>query len=218
MIFVLEDDANIRKMLKFALSREGFEVKEFSEAKAMYEGLKINKPKLLLLDIMLPGDDEFSVLEKLRKEPATEKLPVIMLTAKDSEIDKLQGLDGGADDYVTKPFGIAELIARIRAVLRRSKDEGGQSIYKAASLVVDDDKHIVMVGNDEIKLSKKEYDILLLLLKSKGKVCTREEILNIVAAVVVLSLVLSGRVSGRILKPLYEMDLAHPENTEVYED
>ena len=179
MIYIVEDDANIRKMLVFAIAREGYEVKEFPDASTLYDSLEKEMAQLLILDIMLPGEDGFTVLEKLRGNPSTKRLPVIILTAKNSEIDKLRGLDGGADDYVTKPFGIAELMARIRAVIRRSEVQT-DNIYETANLKVDCGKHIVTVDGNEVILSKKEYDLLVLLLKAKGNVCTREELLNAV--------------------------------------
>ena len=179
MIYIVEDDANIRKMLMFAIARDGFTVKEFPDATALYSSLEEEMPQLLILDIMLPGEDGFTVLEKLRSNPATKKLPVIILTAKNSEIDKLHGLDGGADDYVTKPFGIAELMARIRAVIRRYEVQT-DTVYEVSNLKVDEGKHIVTVDGNEIVLSKKEYDLLVLLLKAKGNVCSREELLSAV--------------------------------------
>lgn len=179
MIYIVEDDANIRKMLVFAIAREGYEIKEFPDASTLYDSLEKEMAQLLILDIMLPGEDGFTVLEKLRGNPSTKRLPVIILTAKNSEIDKLRGLDGGADDYVTKPFGIAELMARIRAVIRRSEVQT-DNIYETANLKVDCGKHIVTVDGNEVILSKKEYDLLVLLLKAKGNVCTREELLNAV--------------------------------------
>jgi len=179
MIYIVEDDTNIRKMLVFAIAREGYEIKEFPDASTLYDSLEKEMAQLLILDIMLPGEDGFTVLEKLRGNPSTKRLPVIILTAKNSEIDKLRGLDGGADDYVTKPFGIAELMARIRAVIRRSEVQT-DNIYETANLKVDCGKHIVTVDGNEVILSKKEYDLLVLLLKAKGNVCTREELLNAV--------------------------------------
>lgn len=179
MIYIVEDDANIRKMLMFAIARAGFEVKEFPDASQLYSSLEEEMPQLLILDIMLPGEDGFTVLEKLRSNLATKKLPVIILTAKNSEIDKLHGLDGGADDYVTKPFGIAELMARIRAVIRRYEVQT-DTVYEVANLKVDEGKHIVTVDGNEIVLSKKEYDLLVLLLKAKGNACSREELLSAV--------------------------------------
>ena len=176
MIYVLEDDKNIRKLLSFALKKEGFKVEEFGEAESLYEALDKAIPGLLLLDVMLPGDDGFTVLEKIRSKKTTKRLPIIMLTAKNSEIDKLQGLDGGADDYVTKPFGIAELIARIKAVLRRS--EGTGNVFSRRELIVDNRKHLVTVEGRTVSLSQKEYDLLLMLLRAEGKVCSREELLN----------------------------------------
>ena len=178
MIYILEDDNNIRKMLSFALEREGYEVKSFVSAEEMYGSLADIMPELLLLDIMLPGEDGFSVLQRLRNDPVTDYLPVIILTAKNSEIDKLEGLNSGADDYVTKPFAIAELIARVKAVLRRSERPVESGVYNVGSLSVDDSRHLVKVGDDIISLSRKEYDLLLFLLGAGGKVRSREEILS----------------------------------------
>jgi two-component system alkaline phosphatase synthesis response regulator PhoP len=178
MIYVLEDDKNIRKLLRFALSEEGFKTREFSEADSLYTALEQEIPRMLLLDVMLPGDDGFTVLKKIRSNSATENMPVIMITAKNSEIDKIQGLDGGADDYVTKPFGIAELMARIRTVLRRIEGTRTKRQYKYLSMVLDDEKHQVKLDGEIVSLSKKEYGLILMLLKAEGKVCTREELLK----------------------------------------
>ncbi len=178
MIYVLEDDKNIRKMLSYALAREGFVVEGFERADAMYEAMEKRMPRLVLLDIMLPGEDGFCVLEKLKAGHGTRQIPVIVLTAKNSEIDKLRGLDGGADDYVTKPFGIAELVARIRAVLRRCDMMPEQRTYQLQALQIDDERHVVTVDGERVPLSKKEYDLLLMLAKAEGNVCTREALLG----------------------------------------
>ncbi|MBQ6441474.1 MAG: response regulator transcription factor [Lachnospiraceae bacterium] len=177
MIYILEDDKNIRKLLQYSLSHEGFETKEFSEAKSFYEEASRRVPSLVLLDVMLPGEDGFTVLKKIREDQKLQRLPVIMLTAKTSEIDKLQGLNGGADDYVTKPFRVAELTARIRAVLRRCEDIEGKNRYQYGSMTVDDEKHLVTLEGSPVSLSQKEYGVLRMLLRAKGKVCTREELL-----------------------------------------
>lgn len=177
MIYILEDDKNIRKLLQYSLSHEGFETKEFSEAKSFYEEVSRRVPSLVLLDVMLPGEDGFTVLKKIREDQKLQRLPVIMLTAKTSEIDKLQGLNGGADDYVTKPFRVAELTARIRAVLRRCEDIEEKNRYQYGPMTVDDEKHLVTLEGSPVSLSQKEYGVLRMLLRAKGKVCTREELL-----------------------------------------
>ncbi len=180
MVYILEDDKNIRKMLSYALAREGYDTEGFEEADAFYAAMGERHPQLILLDIMLPGEDGFTVLNRLKSAAATKDIPVIVLTAKNSEIDKLNGLDGGADDYVTKPFGVAELMARIRAVLRRCEVRFPQKTFTVRALHIDDEKHIVTVEGEQVALSKKEYDLLLMLVGAGGGVCTREELLEAV--------------------------------------
>jgi two-component system alkaline phosphatase synthesis response regulator PhoP len=177
VIYLVEDDDNIRKLVCYSLSREGYEIKGFalpSEFRNEYLGAK---PNLVMLDIMLPEEDGLSILEKIRKDDAD--IPIIMLTAKDSEFDKVTGLDMGADDYIAKPFGMTELVSRVRAVLRRSMKnvQSEEKAYHIGELYVCPERHIVKVSDKEIMLSYKEYSLLLALLEAEGKVVKREELL-----------------------------------------
>jgi two-component system alkaline phosphatase synthesis response regulator PhoP len=177
MIYLVEDDDNIRKLVSYALCKEGFEVKEFSSPLEFWNDLKNNNPNLILLDIMLPDEDGLSVLKRLREKPETKDMPVIMLTAKGSEFDKVTGLDMGADDYIAKPFGMTELISRIRAVLRRYEKTHTDKIYKIGELYVNPTKHIIKVSDESVTLSYKEYSLLMVLLEAEGNVVERETLL-----------------------------------------
>lgn len=175
LIYLVEDDDNIRKLVCYALTKEGYEIKGFSNAVDFYEEYSHQKPDLVLLDIMLPEEDGLSILQKIRMKD--NDIFVIMLTAKDSEFDKVTGLDLGADDYIAKPFGMTELVSRIRAVLRRSrKNITEDKVYRIGELSVDQEKHTVTVDNKEVVLSYKEYAILNELIEADGKVVTRENL------------------------------------------
>lgn len=178
MIYLVEDDDNIRKLVSYALFREGFNVKEFSSSLEFWKETENNIPKLVLLDIMLPDEDGLSVLKRLREKSKTKNVPVIMLTAKGSEFDKVTGLDMGADDYISKPFGMIELISRVRAVLRRYEKTQTNKIYKVGSLYVDPAKHIIEVSGENVNLSYKEYSLLMALLEAEGNVVERETLLS----------------------------------------
>lgn len=178
MIYLVEDDDNIRKLVSYALTKEGYEVKGFEQPHSFWEELKTNLPDLIILDIMLPEEDGLSILKKIRKNERTEDLPIIMLTAKDSEFDKVTGLDSGADDYISKPFGMTELISRVKALLRRAYKNAEKTIYSLDSLYVDPQKHIIKVSGQEITLSYKEYSLLMALLSANGNVVSRDELLN----------------------------------------
>ncbi len=180
MIYLLEDDTSIQKFVSYALSNAGFEVKGFETPSTFWDEMNKQKPELLLLDVMLPEEDGISILRKLRTDVETRKLPVIMLTAKGTEYDRIIGLDSGADDYVAKPFSIMELISRIKAVLRRSgKDEDIKTEeYRAGDISICVEQHTVKVKNDEIKLTFKEFELLTMLMKHKDRVFGREEILE----------------------------------------
>lgn len=178
MIYLLEDDENIRKLVCYALEKEGYSVKSFEKPCVFWEEIKNELPHLLLLDIMLPDEDGLSILQKLQNVERTKNIPVIMLTAKGSEFDKVTGLDMGADDYIAKPFGMTELISRIRAVLRRYEKTNKAVEYKIGDLYVNPEKHIIKVDGEEIKLSFKEYSLLLILLEADGNVVTREKLLT----------------------------------------
>lgn len=176
MIYFLEDDENIRKFVIYALKSSGFDAKPFSLPSEFYLGMQEATPSLIILDIMLPEEDGISILGKIRKNPVTAKIPVILLSAKCTEYDKVIGLDNGADDYLTKPFGTMELISRVKALLRRT--ENNNYIYMINGLYVCPSKHIVKVNNEDISLTLKEYKLLCLLLENGGNVVPREKILT----------------------------------------
>ena len=177
MIYLLEDDGGIRSFVLYALSSAGFEAEGFEYPSELWKALDEKLPELLLLDIMLPEEDGFSVISKLRASPETSSLPVIMLTAKGTEFDKVAGLDAGADDYIAKPFGTMELIARIKALIRRSTGRKNNEIV-LGGLKVYPESHEVYANGNKVTLTLKEYDLLLLLLRNKGRVFTREELLS----------------------------------------
>ena len=181
MIYILEDDSNIRKLIAYTLSTGGMESEGFATPSAFFEAVRTRLPKLILLDIMLPEEDGLSVLAKLRRDPSTAAVPVMILTAKSSEFDKVIGLDSGADDYMTKPFGMMEMLSRVRALLRRSEGKSGtDTLYTAGPLTVSPAHHTVHVGEESISLSLKEFKLLCLLLEKGGAVVSREEISNTV--------------------------------------
>ncbi|MBQ6570612.1 MAG: response regulator transcription factor [Clostridia bacterium] len=181
MIFILEDDKSIRDIVVYALKSSGFEAQGFERPSQLRAEMEKQIPELLLLDIMLPEEDGLCVLKKLRNDPKTSGLPVILLTAKSTEFDTVTGLDAGADDYVAKPFGIMELISRIRAVLRRtdSKSEKTEMI-NAGDIVIYPSRCEVKVKNEDILLTQKEYKLLVTLAENPGKVFTRDVLLNLV--------------------------------------
>ncbi len=178
MIAILEDDKSIRELVLYALKNAGFDAQGFTQGSEFFDALEGNSPELLLLDIMLPNEDGFEILKKLRDKDATKNLPVIMLTAKDTEYDKVIGLDTGADDYITKPFSILELISRVKALLRRTKDSGEKEVIEYKGLKIYDDEHRVIAGTSSVDMTLKEYKTLMLLMSKKGKVLTRDELLN----------------------------------------
>ena len=179
MIFILEDDDSIRKLINYSLKSQGFEVQDFPLPSLFWQTLETQTPDLLLLDIMLPEEDGISILKKLRSNPKTSTIPVIMLTAKDSEYDIVTGLDAGADDYVTKPFGMMALVSRIKAVLRRyEKSDSKKEVLEAGGITIDENQHTVFAGSQQIFLTVKEFDLLALLIKNRGNVLTREQLLE----------------------------------------
>jgi two-component system alkaline phosphatase synthesis response regulator PhoP len=178
MIYCVEDDAGIRSLVVYTLPNSGFEACGFEDGRTLQAALEKRIPRLILLDLMLPGEDGISILQKLRSDPKTASVPVIIATAKNGEYDKVLGLDSGADDYITKPFGMMELVSRIKAVLRRTgREEDGRKI-KAGGILLDDEAHIVTVDGKRIDLTLKEYELLKLLLQNKNKVLTRDFILE----------------------------------------
>lgn len=178
MIYLLEDNPTIRNFVSYALENEGFRVKSFEKPSLFWKEMENEIPKLLLLDVMLPEEDGYKVLIKLRKNSKTAKLPVIMLTAKSQEYDKVIGFDSGADDYVTKPFSMVELLARIKALLRRADFTPDENDYKIGSLYLNPAKHIVRVDNEDITLTFKEFELLCLLASKSGTVIGRDDILR----------------------------------------
>ena len=177
MIYMLEDEAGIRNFVIYALESSGMSAKGFETPSALREAMAQELPELLLLDRMLPEEDGLSVLKKLRSAPETQKLPVIMLTAKDSELDKVEGLDSGADDYIAKPFGTLELISRIKALLRRTGDNLAEKL-EIGRLSVYPSKHEVFADGNKVSLTLKEYDLLIMLMKHRGEVFSRDDLLK----------------------------------------
>lgn len=179
LIYVVEDDKSIQEIEVFALSNVGYQVEGFGSARELYHALGRQMPDLLLLDVMLPDEDGLSVVRKLRSEENTASLPIMMVTAKTTELDKVKGLDMGADDYVTKPFGVMELISRVKAILRRSaKPEDKEKVLKLGSVVLDREKRAVYVNDVLCELTYKEYELLKLLMTNAGIVTARDVILN----------------------------------------
>ena len=176
MIYLVEDDGNIREFVLYALNGQGFAAQGFERPSQFFAALERQLPELVLLDLMLPEEDGLSVLKKLRKSPATRALPVIILSAKDTEYDKVLGLDNGADDYLPKPFGMMELFSRIRAVLRRTQTVQQPEEYTADALVVRPARRQVLVDGAEITLTPKEFEILRLLISHPGLVLSRGQI------------------------------------------
>lgn len=177
-IFIVEDDINIREIERYALKNSGYEVEEFECGADFFERLKNHIPGLVILDIMLPDEDGMSILSKIRADKKTAKIPVIMVTAKATEMDKVKGLDNGADDYITKPFGVMELISRVKALLRRTRDVETEAIMKYGDIVIDDDKHALTVAGETCELTYKEYELLKYLIKNKGIVVSRDKLLS----------------------------------------
>lgn len=179
-IYYVEDDTSIRELVLYALKTAEFQVMGFENAASFYKRMKEQQPDLILLDIMLPDEDGVSILKKLKSRPDTENIPVIMMTAKSSEYDKVLGLDSGADDYITKPFGVMELIFRVKAVIRRSDRSKGSAgeVLKIGELVLDEQKHEVYARGQEVSLTFKEFELLSYLMKNRGLVLSRDKILN----------------------------------------
>lgn len=179
LIYVVEDDTDILELETFALKNSNYEVKGFLDAKSFYTAMEECIPDLAVLDVMLPDEDGLQIVNKIRHSKKWEKLPIIMVTAKTTEIDKVRGLDSGADDYLTKPFGVMELIARVKALLRRSGDGKTQKLTLENGLIrMDDEKHAVYVGNQACELTFKEYELLKMFLENRGIVLSREVIMN----------------------------------------
>lgn len=177
-IYIVEDDKNIAEIEQFALKNAGYEVMAFSTAKEFENQLKQEHPALIVMDIMLPDRDGLSLVKDLREHASTSKIPVIMVTAKASEMDKVKGLDQGADDYMTKPFGIMELISRVKAMLRRANLDNSSQILEFDGIIMDDAKHQVVIDNLPCELTFKEYELLKMLIQNSGIVLRRDSILD----------------------------------------
>ena len=178
MIYVVEDDASIRELVTYTLGSQGMEAEGFMLPSQFWKAMERMKPDLILLDIMLPEEDGLTILKKLRAYRETERLPVIMLTAKDGEYDTVIGLDSGADDYIAKPFRMMELISRIRAVLRRAEKEDKAEEYRIGDLYVNPSKHVVKVKDEPVALTLKEFEVLCVLTRHQGNVFTRAQLLD----------------------------------------
>lgn len=177
LIYIVEDDESIREIETIALKNSNYIVSAFENAKEFYKKLDELVPDLILLDVMLPDESGYDIVRKLRKRPATQDIPIIMVTAKTTEMDMIKGLDGGADDYIKKPFPIMELITRVKALLRRTAKEEPK-LLKLDDLVIDHERHVVTVNNEPVDLTYKEYELLRLLMGSQGIVMTREVIMR----------------------------------------
>lgn len=180
MIFCVEDDNSIRDLMLYTLKASGFEASGFETAASFWKGIRDGKPELILLDIMLPDEDGITILKRLRSYSATADIPVIMASAKGTEYDKVIGLDLGADDYLAKPFGMMEMISRIRAVLRRAAPCVNPQSLKVKDLVVNKTSHLVTISGESVELTLKEYQLLCMFLENLGNVFTREALLETV--------------------------------------
>lgn len=178
MIFCVEDDGAIRDLMIYALNAAGFEAVGFGDGSSFFTAIKTQTPRLIMLDIMLPGEDGIEILKKLRSNPATEKVPVIMATAKGTEYDKVIGLDLGADDYLTKPFGMMEMVSRVKAVLRRAEPKDTAKTMQVGSLILNTGEHTVFADGDRVQLTLKEYELLKKFMENMGRVFTRDQLLQ----------------------------------------
>lgn len=176
LIYIVEDDSNIREIESIALKNSGYVVQAFETAKEFYRRVEERIPDLVILDVMLPDESGYDIVKKIRKTPTLKKLPVIMVTAKSSEIDMIKGLDDGADDYIKKPFSIMELISRVKALLRRTNFEDAK-LLQLDELRIDHERHVVTIGGSLVELTYKEYELLRLLVSNVGVVMSREKIM-----------------------------------------
>ena len=178
MIYCVEDDTSIRELMLYALRASGFEAEGFCEGQSLFAALAHTEPQLILLDIMLPGMDGIEILKKLRGNPATAHIPVIIASAKGTEYDKVVGLDLGADDYLAKPFGMMEMVSRIRAVLRRTAPKSQRELLQMGQLQMDPQAHTVYADGRRVELTLKECELLRLFLEHPGRVFTRDQLLE----------------------------------------
>ncbi|WP_298703205.1 response regulator [uncultured Veillonella sp.] len=182
LVYCVEDEDSIRGLISYVLKGQGFEVGTFESSEPFWAAIEERRPQLVLLDIMLEGEDGLTILQKLRNTPATKDLPIIMLTAKTSEIDIIQGLDNGADDYISKPFGVVELVSRIKAVLRRAQgpSTAKSNVLVCDNLVLDQSSRLVTLQGEVIPLTLKEYELLLFFMENPGIALSRERIMEVV--------------------------------------
>ena len=180
MIYIVEDDAAIRELEQYALQSSGYEVQSFETSEPFWQAMRAAEPELVILDVMLPGEDGFSILKKLRNTPALRRLPIIMVTAKSSELDTVRGLDCGADDYITKPFSVRELAARVKSLLRRvaPQQESEPQTLRAGDIMIDITNYEAFKGGEKLSLTLKEFELLKVLVLSRGKVLTRDFLLD----------------------------------------
>lgn len=178
LIYIVEDDKNIREIEAFALKNSGYQIKDFDCAKDFYAKMKEKLPNLILLDVMLPDEDGLDIVKHIRSHSESRKIPVIMVTAKTTEIDKVKGLDMGADDYLTKPFGVMELVSRVKALLRRCGGMEDEKFYSVNGVLLDIEKHAVSVDDEPVELTFKEYELLRLLMQNAGIVTSRDVIME----------------------------------------
>lgn len=179
MIFCVEDDSSIRELMVYTLNASGMQAMGFEEGGSFFEALKTEKPQLIMLDIMLPGTDGIEILRRLKADRSTADIPVIMATAKGTEYDKVIGLDIGADDYLVKPFGMMEMVSRIKAVLRRC-EPNNNAVLKVGALVLDTLGHTVSSCGNKVRLTLKEFELLALFMKNPGRAFTRESLLSVI--------------------------------------
>lgn len=177
MIYCVEDDESIRELMVYTLKTAGFEAEGFESGEGFWEAMKKTVPELVMLDIMLPGEDGISILKKIRADSKTSEIPVIICTAKGTEYDKVTGLDQGADDYLVKPFGMMEMVSRVRALLRRVSPKAKNRVLEYDGLKIDKDSHTVTLNGERINLTLKEYEMLCLFMENPGRVYTREQLL-----------------------------------------
>ncbi len=180
MIFCVEDDKAIRELMAYTLNASGFEVSGFANGDAFWEALATSRPELIMLDIMLPGESGIEILKKLRADPATAPIPVILATAKGTEYDKVLGLDMGADDYLTKPFGMLEMVSRVKAVLRRTAPKTEPALLRLGELEINPAEHTVLSAGERVQLTLKEYELLLCFMQHPRRVFTRDQLLSMI--------------------------------------
>ncbi|MGN1345475.1 MAG: winged helix-turn-helix domain-containing protein [Eubacteriales bacterium] len=180
LIYCVEDDSGICNMMVYTLNASGFEAKGFPDGTEFFDALIRRKPDLVLLDIMLPGEDGLTILKKLRVQPSTSAIPVILATARGTEYDKVIGLDMGADDYLAKPFGMMEMVSRVKAVLRRTAPREETKIIRTGDLEMNCAEHTVTVSGERVALTLKEYELLKLFLENPGRVFSRDRILSVI--------------------------------------